>query len=75
VGDGRAEGALRRARRIDVDPLSVVDRVRELADPLLGDLEPLGRADGATCEIAQPVDGNDSRQRPAPQRTTVAAQV
>src|SRR4051812_3711139 len=44
VRDGAAEGRGRGARRVDVDPLEIVDRLREGVDALLGDLEPGGHS-------------------------------
>ena len=43
--DGPAERAVLRLLHVDVDPLVVTGRVRELVHPLLGDLDPVGGAD------------------------------
>ena len=42
----RAEGAVLRPLRIDVDPLVIARRLRELVDPLLCDLDPARGAEG-----------------------------
>src|SRR5205814_9131871 len=45
VRDGAAEGGALRARRIDMDPLEVLDRLGEGIDALLRDLDPRRDAD------------------------------
>src|SRR5215208_2402898 len=45
MGDRAAEGRALRARRIDVDPLEIPDRLGEGVDALLRDLDPRRDAD------------------------------
>ena len=76
MGNRRAERALGSTLRVDVDPLVVAGRVREAVDPLLVDLQPLGRAEllsDQVCEAAHVV--LVSCCRAGPQRTVLAAQV
>ena len=75
--DGGPERAVRSTHGVDMDPLRVVGGSRELVDPLLRDLEPLGRAEllaDQVCKAAHRASSSPLRSGRL-QRTTLAAHV
>ena len=51
-----------RSLGIDMDELMIVGRIGEGADPVLADLDPVGRADGRTDFCADFVKGGDGHR-------------
>ena len=61
MGDGGAERSVGRRDRVDVDPLVVAGRLRELIDPVLFDREPVARAEISTDRVEEFVGVGEDR--------------